>query len=227
MKLKYLSAEFLLIFLILALPPLLTGSSGEAPAAPRFSLANLETLAIAVLLCLQLRRELPRPPCPAFRRLSIATMTFGGLMLSYAAVELGGTVLFMLFGQGKFLAASRQITGAGQWLLATAALATGAFYEECLYRAFLPEIPLLLLDRAGETWVQGHKKTLSAGIEAACVIVFALSHRYLGMLAVTNALLCGSVLRVCYKKSGGILCGMAAHFCYNMTLLLFSSLTPA
>ena len=224
MKLKYLSAEFLLIFLILALPPLLTGSSGEAPAAPRFSLANAETLVIAILLCLQLHRELPRTSCPAFRRVSIATVTFGILMLAYAAVELGGTALSMLFGQGEPLVASRQITGVGQWLLATAALAAGAFYEECLYRAFLPEIPLLLLGRAGSTWIQGHKKPLSAGIEAFCVIVFALSHRYLGMLAVTNALLCGTVLRVCYRKSGGILCGTVAHFCYNMTLLLFSSL---
>ncbi len=227
MKLKYLSAEFLFIFLILALPPLLTASSGNPPAAPRFSLANAETLAIAILLCFQLRRELPRPPCPAFRKVSIATVTFGVLMLAYAVVELGGTVLSLLLGQGEPLAASRPIAGAGQWLLATAALASGAFYEECLYRAFLPEIPLLLLDRAGNTWFQGHKKPLAAGIEAFCIIVFALSHRYLGMLAVTNALLCGTVLRVCYRKSGGILCGTAAHFCYNMTLLLFSSLTPA
>lgn len=227
MKLKYLSAEFLLFFLILVLPPLMAVPSGLPPAAPRFSLASAQSLLIAILLCLQLRKEHPLPPCPAFRAISIATITFGILMLVYAAVELGGTVLSMLFGLGEPLAASRQITGLGQWLLAAAALATGAFYEECLYRAFLPEIPLLLLGKAGSTWIQGHKKPLATGIEAFCVIVFALSHRYLGMLAVTNALLCGTVLRVCYRKSGGILCGTAAHFCYNMTLLLFSSLAHA
>lgn len=227
MKLKYLSAEFLLIFLLLVLPPLLTGPSGTPPAAPRFSLASAESLIIASLLALQLRKELPRRPCPAFRRISIATITFGVLMLIYSAVELGGAALATLFGPGETLSASRTVTGAAQWLLAAAALASGAFYEECLYRAFLPEIPRLMLDLSGKPWIQRHKKQLSAVTEGLCVLVFALAHRYLGLLAVVNALLCGTVLRVCCRKSGGILCGTAAHFCYNMTLLLFSSLNPA
>ena len=226
MKLKYLSAEFLLIFLLLALPPLLAGPSGAALAAPTFSFANAETLLIAILLYLQLRKELPRPPCPLFRQISISTVTFGVLMLAYAAVELGGTLWVMIRGRGDPLAASRQITGVCQWLLATAALASGAFYEECLYRAFLPEISGLLLDRSGNAWIQKNRKPLAAITEVLCIMVFALSHRYMGVMAVVNALLCGSVLRICYRKSGDILCGTAAHFCYNMTLLLFSSLAP-
>ena len=69
-----------------------------------------------------------------------------------------------------------------------------------------------------------HEKALTAIVEGSCALLFAFSHRYMGIPAVINALLCGIVLRICYKKTGSIFCGTAAHGCYNLTLLAFASL---
>ncbi len=224
MKLKYLSLEFLLIFLVLAFPPLLTPASQTVHQPPQFSWASAQTLAIAILLTVQLNKELPRKPCPLFRSISVATISFGCLMLIYAFVELGGITLMNLLKLGAMPSGTRTLSGLRQWLLAIAALAAGAFYEECLYRAFLPEIPILLLAAAKGDFFLRHEKALSAIVEGSCALLFAFSHRYLGTAAVINALLCGIVLRRCYKITGNILCGTAAHFCYNLILLLFSSL---
>ncbi len=224
MKLKYLSAEFLLIFVFLALPPLFVGPSASIPAAPRLSWAGVEALVIAILLSIQLRKELGRSRCHPLRAISIATVTFGMLMLAYALVGLGSFAAARLLGTEGPEAGARAVEGWLPWLQATAALASGAFSEETLYRAFLPEIPLLLLSRTGNGFLSRHRRQAAAAVEALCVLVFAFSHRYLGAAAVANAILCGTVLRTCYRKSGGVLCGTAAHFCYNMTLLLFASL---
>ncbi len=241
MKLKYLSLEFLLFFLFLALPPLLTPVSHTVHQPPRFSLASAQSLAIAILITVQLKNELPRKSCPIFQCISTSTITFGALMLIYAFVELGGVTLMNLLKLGAMPSGSRTLSGLRQWLSAIAALAAGAFYEECLYRAFLPDVSLLLLARAlqGRTATQEgssaaregfflrHEKALTALVEGSCALLFAFSHRYLGIPAVVNALLCGIVLRRCYTKTGRILCGTAAHCCYNLTLLAFSSIATA
>ncbi|MBQ3687774.1 MAG: CPBP family intramembrane metalloprotease [Treponema sp.] len=256
MKLKYLSFEFLLIFLCLVLPPLFTPASA-VHAAPRFGWAGAQSLVLAVLLALQLHHimspepssalpdampvALYRKKCPLFQCIAAATVCFGILMLIYAAVELGGLTVMRLLQQGELPAAERTVTGVRQWLSAATALAAGAFYEECLYRAFLPDVSLLLLARAlqGRTATQEgssaaregfflrHEKVLTAVTEGSCALLFAFSHRYLGIPAVINALLCGIVLRICYQKTGRILCGTAAHGCYNLTLLAFASLAAA
>ncbi len=226
MKLKYLSAEFLLIFLILVLPPLLASPSDAAVPLPQLSWSRIQSLLIAILLKLQLDRELHPRPCQPLQGLSLATVSFGLLMLVYAAIELVLTIIAGISGQAPSIQALAPPLGAGQWLLATAALAIGAFYEECLYRAFLPEISLLILLRLGKKISDRHRKAILRTTEIPCILIFALSHRYLGPLAIVNALLCGTILRICYRKSGGLLCGTAAHFCYNITVLLFSSLPP-
>lgn len=242
MKLKYLSFEFLLIFLCLILPPLFTPASA-VHAAPRFGWAGAQSLVLAVLLALQLHHIMPpaessalpdampvalcRKKSPLFQCIATATVSFGILMLIYAAVELGGLTVMRLLQRGELPAAERTVTGVRQWLSAATALAAGAFYEECLYRAFLPDVSLLLLAGTREAFFLRHEKVLTAVTEGICALLFAFSHRYLGIPAVINALLCGIVLRRCYTKTGRILCGTAAHCCYNLTLLAFASLAAA
>ena len=223
MKMKYLSFEFLFIFLFLILPPLLIPPSPAPLKAPQPNWGNAQALAVAVLLCIQLDRLLCKKKSPPIRAVSTATVSFGSLMLIYAAVELGTLALAQLLHSGEPAAAPRTVGGAWDWLLAITALAAGAFSEECLYRVFLPEVPLRLLARWQGGFSRRHGKVLRVMVEALCVLIFAFSHRYLGSAAVANALLCGIVLRRCYQKSGRILCGTAAHFCYNLTLLAFSS----
>ncbi|MBO4318911.1 MAG: CPBP family intramembrane metalloprotease [Treponema sp.] len=94
-------------------------------------------------------------------------------------------------------------------------LLTGAFYEEVIYREYLPET-LLLFSK--------ERKIPAILSECACVLVFAMSHRYLGLMAVLNALLGGIMLRICRKKSLSIWAGTFAHFAYNAVLLIFAIL---
>ena len=94
-------------------------------------------------------------------------------------------------------------------------LFVGAFYEEVIYREFLPET---LLSFTGERKIPG------IIAECSCIIIFALSHRYLGLMAVINALLGGIALRICRRKSLSIWAGTAAHFLYNAILLIFAIL---
>ncbi|MBQ9538515.1 MAG: hypothetical protein IJU95_04535, partial [Treponema sp.] len=174
------------------LPPLFIGPSSHVQAAPRFGWGSAETLAIAFFLYFQILKELERPPCHAFRALSISTVTLGCLMLSYSAVELAALASAKLLGNISPLAASREITGLARWISATAALAAGAFYEECLYRVFLPEIPMLMVCKAENSLISRHKKFFCAGIGTLSLLIFAFSHRYLGWAAVANALMCGA-----------------------------------
>ena len=98
-----------------------------------------------------------------------------------------------------------------------------AFYEEILYRMYLPAVLSKFLNLNFSTRVSA-----STG-EILSIVVFAFSHRYLGYYAVLNAAAAALFLRICYKKSGSIFPGTAAHFLYNIMMLSFAvhSATPA
>lgn len=89
-----------------------------------------------------------------------------------------------------------------------------AFYEESLYRFFLPEA-LLFLTRNFKD-----KKMVTIDCEIVACMLFALGHIYLGILSVINAALAYIVLRICYKKTESLLPGTIAHFLYNFSQLL-------
>ena len=93
-------------------------------------------------------------------------------------------------------------------------LAAGAFYEEVLYREFLPETAILL----------GAGGRLRIAAEVTVIAVFAFSHLYMGIPAVVNAALCGTVLRLCFVKTGSVAAGFLAHFTYNMLVMVFCAL---
>ncbi|MFA6855582.1 MAG: type II CAAX endopeptidase family protein [Treponema sp.] len=97
--------------------------------------------------------------------------------------------------------------------------AAASFFEEVLYRLYLPDmlfrfishIPLLTFRSS---------KIIS---ESAVVIIFAFSHRYLGAASVVNAAIACIILRICCKKSGSVWTNTAAHFAYNiLSLILFT-----
>ena len=107
------------------------------------------------------------------------------------------------------------------------ATAVAAFYEEILYRWYGPK----LLKRAF-SWKLGflgkhvfqkkttyQKKNLPLSwifVEALLVIIFALSHGYGGWLAVANALVAGSILRLCALRTTSPWVGFFSHLAYNL-----------
>ena len=147
--------------------------------------------------------------------LSCGTICFGLLMLIYAAIEslcfffphIFAAKQFAIFSGSAFL-----------WVLFIISLATGAVYEEVVYREFLPELVLFFTD-AAHSW-----HWLRPAVELGAVLVFAFSHRYLGLPAVINAALSGAVLRYCFCKTGTIYTGCTIHFLYNVLLIMFSLL---
>lgn len=102
------------------------------------------------------------------------------------------------------------------WLSGIFKFLISAFFEESLYRLFLPAALLIFTQNLRIRF----PKVVRFLIEAVCVVVFALGHRYMGIVAVVNALISGTALRVIYFKNKSILYGFSAHFLYNIFILV-------
>lgn len=97
--------------------------------------------------------------------------------------------------------------------------ACSAFYEEVIFRSFLPENSKKIA--AG---IVNFSKTIECGklppfisytLEILICLIFAFSHRYLGFPAVLNAAFAHIFFRICYIKSSSLWTNTAAHFIYN------------
>lgn len=96
--------------------------------------------------------------------------------------------------------------------------ANSAFYEEVIYRFYFPQALLRFIKiKPLKKW---QDITLTILIEIAGAFVFAFAHLYSGYISVINAFLAHIILRFCFKKSGNIWGGFAAHFIYNMISLI-------
>lgn len=102
------------------------------------------------------------------------------------------------------------------------ATAVAALYEEILYRWYGPKLVNVAFSCGkqvfpGKTVCQKKNTSMSLlFVEALLVLVFALSHGYGGWLAVTNALIAGSILRLCAMYTESIWVGFLAHLTYNL-----------
>lgn len=88
--------------------------------------------------------------------------------------------------------------------------AVAAFYEEMVYRWYGPALLRQLLGRTRFPFLW---------MELVLVIVFALSHSYGGWPAVGNALVGGTVLRICTLLTRTPFSGFSAHLIYNLIQL--------
>ncbi len=221
MKKKYLSLEFVIILIFLVIPPIFTPKIEEGAVIAgggAFSIQILLQLLIAIFLHVQYvrfdesRSENGRKDGKIDRKKRI----FSGL--AWWAIALG----LLMICEAAFMALSVVLKvqsvgvssipdGILPGMIFFLNLASGAFYEEAIYREFLPETLLSLIG----------KKKLEIPLELICVTLFALGHLYLGVMAVLNAFVCGIILRLCYKKSGGIWAGFCSHLIYNSIQALF------
>lgn len=103
-----------------------------------------------------------------------------------------------------------------------------AFYEETLYRLYLPEslktifedIYNILFHKKNNNFKQKYESFTKIILEVLCIFLFAIPHYYLGWNAVINAFICGFVLRICYLKNKTILIGTFSHFFYNCFIFI-------
>lgn len=212
MKIKCLWAEFAVVFLFLVIPPLLVNKSTAVGMNYTFSLLLPAQTAIAFLLDFQERHRKPVDDSMKTGRsfikmttcLSWGAITTGCLMLIFALFELTAYI-FPRMGNSGLVDSKAPSTISG-WLVCIMTIFVGAYYEETVYRQFLPNTLILLC---------GTRKWKKVAIELSSLLLFAFSHRYLGWMAVLNAALCGFVLRICRKKTGSVYTGTIAHIIYN------------
>ena len=119
-------------------------------------------------------------------------------------------------GTKAIAAVSLQLQSLPSMIFATA---VAALYEELLYRWYGPQLLHIAfswkLGFPGKTAYQKKNTRLKLFVETLLVIVFALSHGYGGWLAVANALVAGSILRLCAIRTAGPWVGFVAHLAYN------------
>ncbi|MBR1638724.1 MAG: CPBP family intramembrane metalloprotease [Treponema sp.] len=100
------------------------------------------------------------------------------------------------------------------WIFCILNFLFAAFYEEIIYRFYLPDALYALISR------RCTKTFVLIICEVFAALTFAAAHLYLGIFSVINAALAHIVLRLCYKKSGKIWPAVCSHFIYNVISLI-------
>lgn len=217
MKKKYLIFEFLTVLVFLVLPPLFNFSSNSSPVetAGIFSINVVFQFLVSLALDFQHRsffssqKEVLNARIIKFCLYS--TLSLGCLMAVYAIFETVSFLLPQFFSSSESYIYDENLTPLF-WVFSVFNFFTAAYYEEVIYRQFLPYFTAALT---------GNRKYSDMASEVTALTLFSLSHVYLGFSAVLNALICGIILRLCMKKTGTVTAGTFAHFTYNFMLLLF------
>ncbi len=225
MKKKYLFIEFALFFPILTIPPLFVTSAtpfGTESGALSW-MPLVEQLIISIVLTVQYNKFIATDSSCCrkhpFFALSRGTTTLGLLLIVYAIIEAVSFFIPSLLQASLSQSVTRPLSAFG-WIHFIAGIFVSAFYEESLYRQFMPEASLLFAQKL-PCKTEKQRKYFTYSIEGAWVLIFAFSHRYIGIAAITNALLCGIILRKCFKSTGSVFAGTLAHFAYNALLVAF------
>ena len=218
------NAVFAASLCLFVIPPLFPGSAPtRAFSSWTFPIKPLCYAAIAFAL---LRFSFPpsaeRSKADAFRFVQTgwAIASFGSLCVIASVVELS-----VRFSDGKANLHPSLPSSIAETFFCIANFACASFYEEAIYRLYLPEtLGAILKDvfLKSKKWKKRAETAVRIS-ETLSVIAFALSHRYLGLPSVVNAFFAGIMLRICCKKSGTLWTNTAAHFAYNMlSLVLFA-----
>ena len=236
MKKRTYAIEFACILLFFVLPPLAlppaTPAAREATYPPQTFLCAL----VAALLvyahhqrhaedAATTRTEQKTETAAAHRmvnalvRSGAVLSTFGVLCCSQALLSLLAAVVPAAAPSGATLLPPHTALG---WLNCAAGTLSATFYEEALYRQYLPKAATVLFASGSR-----HLRIRRVLCEAGAVVLFAAAHRYLGVLGVANALIGGIALRRCLVRTRSLVPPFAAHTAYNALMLLFSFLQQA
>lgn len=254
MKKRILLIEMLLIIFFIVLPPLLEANTNSSANIKSFSYIILIEFLVAFLLEFQYRKFFKSSEASksSENQNYLKTLILGlkwnaiclaSLMIIYAIFEL----IYVFFLKTDF-SQNLQIVPQNflQWIFLILSFISSAFFEEEIYRQFLPQSLIFFTkflfsksksnlnsrDFSDDSDFTKNLPNVSKSnkiqnviiflIETICVAIFALSHRYLGFISVLNAFFCGIVLRLTCKKTKSIIPGMIAHFSYNFILILFN-----
>ena len=207
MKKTFFAIEFAIVALFLLLPPVIFSSASQNV---KITLTPFAFFSLAAGLFLYFFNRKPfyssdssGKNINSIKKISVLTVSFGLLILT-SVVFFAVQEFVIKQNSPKTLVPENAV----EWSMALTALAFGAVYEEALYRFFVPQFFLF--------YFEGKSKVF---FEAVSVLLFALAHIYLGTAGFLNALICGIILRVTYKKTEDLGANCLIHFLYNSLLL--------
>lgn len=155
---------------------------------------------------------------PHFVYASNALLCFGVLCLSAAIFE--GIAILL---QKNDAPLPPFPNNAFQCFLFILKIPCAAFFEEVIYRLFLPISLKAIFARGDEESVKNRR--LSFLCEILSLILFAAGHFYLGVFGFLNALIGGIALRVCLVRTKSLWLTAGLHTAYNAGVLSLSFLS--
>lgn len=217
MKSKYFFVETLLFaaaLLIFVLPPLLT--SAPPQWSWTFPWAQLCYAAGAAAILRSLRTRRHTTGIAKKMRLVIDSakvwIAFGELCITASVLQL--VAYFLKYespaAPPPFPATLRER------LFCITGFACSAFSEEAVFRAFLPESARSIAAWFSHQGSAAPPRSAAIGIDVAAGLLFALSHRCLGLPAVLNAAAAHIFLSICYRQTKTLWTNTAAHFMFNI-----------
>ncbi|WP_191018106.1 CPBP family intramembrane glutamic endopeptidase [Treponema zioleckii] len=217
-KITY-AIELFLIILFFIVPPIFMQNPINSTIKMIYPMQTFVTIIFGIVLYLQIKDKFIPYKEISFFKIAIdagkSLLCLGTLLLSAAVLESLSFLILKKTHPTEFtLIAPKNFLQILNFLIGTFG---AAFYEEVLYRLYLPE-EIKFLAKINSPF---KKRIFDISTEILCVIIFALGHLYLGILGVANAIIGGTALRICVKKTCGIWAGFFAHAAFNFLNFLW------
>ena len=216
MKKTLYAIEFIAVLIILLIQPCFIRQNQVVPAI-EFTKSTALSLVIAIFLYFPNRKifdlsyaqkENFRPKDETIiKKISTLTVSFG-LLVTIGCV-FSALAYFLGFNDDLKTCIPK---GVFSWISFIIAILVASFYEESLYRFYVPECLNFLL---------GKKFYLANEILA--LIFFAFAHSYMGAMGVTNAFFSGIILRKCFLQTKNLYLNAMIHFLYNFFAVIVSA----
>lgn len=219
--------EFLLTLIIFVLPPLLVNPQESYAFPDKLSVFGVLGFVFSVMLFWQfeftVKDRIKKSRLEWLLYIANIIKLLGELVLCAAVFQLAS---FLLTPE-NFKISKPELNTLFYWICIPLFFMS-AFFEEAVYRLFLPCVFYKLIDDAKEKFKIFNKhpsleKILKNTAEVSVILLFAFAHRVNGWFAVVNAFAAGIILRLSSKKFRSIIPGFAAHFiynCFNFVLLI-------
>lgn len=216
LKLSSKTNMVLMIFVSImwVLPPFLTVSQNaltlESDREIVYPLSVFLNFFASLLLFLILSETFPENKSQIFKKHSVILITFGSIFVLAGFFELLCFLKLIPFND-IHLAFPKTPLKIANCISGTF---FAAFFEEFLYRFYLPESLLSIFSG---------KRLHPAIIEIAVILIFAFSHFYRGWTNVIFAFLCGIILRWSFKNTKSLVSVSIIHGLYNLSSIFASS----
>lgn len=223
-------AEFIFVAFFLIAPPLFNAPKNEIilDFSKGYSVSTYAVFLVSIFIFTERiyadkknskTSDLIAKKSSFIEKISVGTVCLGAIFIVSAIFQ-----LFALLENKNSFNSQKIVFPENFFYFANFLLGTffAAFSEEVIYRFYFP----FALKENVKNLSRGklnseNSKALNLFFEFLSVCVFALSHRYLGILAVLNAFFSGLILRFCMIKTKSVFVPFLIHSIYNFSVFIF------